>query len=404
MISLLTMITFAQNHCMQLIHVTDKDTIRQFLEVPAFIYKGDPKWIRPLDKDIEEVFGLEKNKLLRQKENQCERWILQDDSGRIIGRVAAFVNRQYRTIGDDQLTGGIGFFECINDQRAADFIFDHCKNWLQERGMGAMDGPINFGERDRWWGLLVDGFYEPLYCMNYNPPYYQQLFENYGFKLFFNQVCFALKVRDPLQQKFYDRHAALVADPAYSTRHFKKEEADKFAEDFCTVYNKAWAGHGGNKTMELRQAKKIIQSMKPVIEEKIIWFAYYNNEPIACWLNLPDLNQWFKHLNGQFGLWQKLRFLWLKKYGPCNRFVGLVFGIIPEFQGKGVDAYLIVEAANVIRKDLRYEDFEMQWIGDFNPKMTNIAQSLGTWQSRRLVTYRYLFDRTKEFKRHPILG
>jgi hypothetical protein len=45
-----------------------------------------------------------------------------------------------------------------------------------------MDGPINFGERDKFWGLLTEGFIEPLFGMNYNFPYYKDLFENYGFK------------------------------------------------------------------------------------------------------------------------------------------------------------------------------------------------------------------------------
>ena len=49
----------------------------------------------------------------------------------------------------------MGFFECINDESVAFAMFDKCKAWLQERGMEAMDGPINFGERDRWWGLVV---------------------------------------------------------------------------------------------------------------------------------------------------------------------------------------------------------------------------------------------------------
>ena len=85
-------------------------------------------------------------------------------------------------------TGGIGFFDCIDDQETANFIFDFCKNWLMERGMEAMDGPINFGERDKFWGLLIEGFHEPLYGMNFHAPYYQKLFENYGFQIYFNQL------------------------------------------------------------------------------------------------------------------------------------------------------------------------------------------------------------------------
>lgn len=389
---------------MQLIPVSDRATARRFLELPASIHKDNPRWIRPLDKDIEEVFDPEKNKLLRQKENSCERWLLEDGNGNTIGRIAAFVNKKYRNKGDEQPTGGIGFFECIHDQQAADFMFNHCRTWLQARGMEAMDGPVNFGERDRWWGLLLEGFHEPLYCMNYNPPYYRDLFEQFGFRLFFNQVCFALKVKDRPAEKFYERHARFAADPDFHSEFFRKKNADKYAEDFCTVYNKAWAGHGGNKSLELRQAKKIIQSMKPVIDEHLVWFIYYKNEPIGCWLNLPDLNQWFKRLDGKFGLWHKLKFLWIKKFGPCSRFVGVVFGIVPEFQGKGADAYMIIEGAKLIQGEMKYEDYEMQWIGDFNPKMINIAESLGTYRSRRLATYRYLFDPNREFKRHPVVG
>src|SRR5690606_11527997 len=123
----------------------------------------------------------------------------------------------------------------------------------------------------------------------------------------------------------------------------------------------------------------------------------------GVWLNLPDLNQWFRKLNGKFGLLSKLKFLWVKKTQPCDKFVGLVFGIVPEWQGKGVDSYMIIEGANVIKPKPLYEKYEMQWIGEFNPKMINVAESLGTFRSRKLTTYRYLFDRTMEFKRHPIL-
>jgi hypothetical protein len=137
----------------------------------------------------------------------------------------------------------------------------------------------------------------------------------------------------------------------------------------------------------------------------MIWFAYYNNNPIAMFVNIPDLNQWFKHLHGKFDLWHKLKFLWVKKTIKGTRFNGLVFGVVPEYQGKGIDAFLVGEAAKtVLDPSFEYYDYEMQWIGDFNPKMINVAQSLGdVRQSRKLTTYRFLFDRTKEFRRHPIL-
>jgi hypothetical protein len=378
---------------------TDADK-KLFLELPVSINRGNANWIRPLDKDIEQIFDVEQNKLFK-KGGECTRWLLKDEQGNVIGRIAAFVNKQYK---QEQPTGGIGFFECINDQQAANFMFDHCKQWLQQRGMKAMDGPINFGERERWWGLLIEGFQEPLYCMNYNPPYYKELFDNYGFEVYFEQVCFAMKVKDRLQDKFYHRYEELSQDPNYSYQHIRKSNLDKYIKDFAYIYNKAWAGHGGGKQLEERIVAKMFAQMKSVIDEDLMWYVYYKDEPIGFWINLPDLNQYFKHMNGKFGLWQKLKFLWLKSFGKCNRFVGLVFGIIPEFQGKGVDGYMIMAGAKVIQPAGKYEAYEMQWIGDFNPKMINIAESLGTYRSRKLQTLRYLFDREKEFTRHPMIG
>ena len=370
-----------------------------FLQVALDLYKNDPNWIRPLDKDIEEVFDPGKNKFIKRG-GVYARWLLKDDKNKTIGRIASFVNKQYK---NEQPTGGLGFFECINDQVCANFMFDHCKQWLQERGMEAMDGPINFGERDKWWGLVVDGFYSPLYCMNYNPPYYVQLFEHYGFRTYFNQICYGMKVKERLEEKFYHRHDEVAKDPNYKAVMIRKKEIGRFASDFTYIYNKAWAGHGGGKSLEEPVVQKMFKTMKPVMDEHITWFVYYKEEPIAMWVNLPDLNQYFKYMNGAFGLFEKLKFLLLQRFGKCDRFVGLVFGIIPEFQGKGVDGYMIIEGANVIQANAKYEDYEMQWIGDFNPKMINIAENLSKNRNRTLSTYRYLFDREKEFKRHVML-
>lgn len=388
---------------MQILPVISHSDEQLFLKVAVQLYQHDPNWIRPLDKDILEVFDETKNKAFRF--GKAIRWILLDDAGNLIGRIAAFVNKKYKSKGDEFPVGGIGFFECINNQDAADLLFDNAKHWLIQEGVEAMDGPINFGERDKWWGLLVEGFHEPLYAMNYNPSYYQQLFETYGFKTFFEQFCFGLHPKKPLQQKIWERHALIAADPAFSACHLTKNQIKKFAEDFTTIYNKAWAGHGGMKQISKEQVVLMFTKMKPVMDERILWFAYHHKEPIAFFINIPDLNQWFKYLNGKFGLLQKLYFLWIKKTKPNKKFTGLVFGVVPEFQGKGVDAFIIGESAKVLQSDaIPYTEYELQWIGDFNPKMLNIAQNLGEVHvSRKLITYRYHFDATKPVKRHPIL-
>jgi GNAT superfamily N-acetyltransferase len=387
---------------MKLIQVENQKQADLFLELPYQIYKNDPNWIAPLENEVADIFNPEKNKAFRN--GKLKRWILCDDK-KTIGRIAAFVNPKYRSKGDEFPVGGIGFFECINDQNAADLLFDVAKTWLIEAGVKAMDGPINFGERDKWWGLLVDGFHAPSYSLSYNPPYYKSLFEHYGFQLFFEQYCFGMNVKKPVQQKIIDRHKLISKDSAFSVKHLEKKDLLKYADDFASVYNQAWAGHGGMKELPKEQARILFKKMKPVMDERLIWFAYHHEKPIAIFTNLPDLNQWFKYLNGKFGIWQKLKFLVVKKIITNRKCTGLVFGIIPEFQGQGIDAYLIAEASQSLRSNsMPYEDYEMQWIGDFNPKMVNIAENLGeVTKSRTLITYRYNFNRDIPFKRHPLL-
>ncbi len=384
---------------MEITEVLTERHKKEFLQLPVTLYRDDKNWVRPLDKDVEAVFDPKQNKFFRNGE--CVRYLLYKND-KCIGRIAVFTSEKIFKK-ESQPTGGIGFFECINDQSAADFLFDHCKKWLMSKGIEAMDGPVNFGERESWWGLIVNGFTPVPYKMNYNPPYYQEMFEHYGFQTYFEQWCYSLVVSNRLDEKFYERHHEVNKNPDYRAVHLTKNNLEKYAEDFRNVYNKAWAKRGEGKELEAKQVQMFFRKMKPVIDEKVIWFVYYKNEPVAMWINLPDINQIFGKFNGRFGIIEKLRFVWLLRKRISDKFIGLVFGVVPEHQGKGVDSFMIVEGAKVIQTNHLYKDYEMQWIGDFNPKMVTIAENLGTQKSRILKTYRYLFDRSKPFERHRTL-
>jgi len=388
---------------MQLIEVTDSATAKDFLEVNALINRINPNYIRPLDKEVNEVFDPKKNKLFKQGE--AKRWIAKTDDGELVGRIAAFINTKYITKGTDFPLGGMGFFDCINDQALANLLFDAAKNWLQSKGMGAMDGPINFGDRDKWWGLMLEGFDdEPMYGMSFNPPYYESLFLNYGFQNYYNQYYYSMKVDDPLPPRFSERHAKFKAKPDYSARHVDLNQIERYAGDFATVYNAAWAQHGENKEITKEHVVKLFKTMKPIMDERTLWFAYYKEEPIAMFINIPDVNQYFKHFNGKFGIIEKLRLLWMKKMGYNKRLTGLVFGVVPKYQALGVDSFMIKECGLMIQNKGWYDQYEMGWAGEWNPKMLNVYRTLNGQPSRRMATFRYIFDRSIPFERHPVIS
>ncbi len=388
---------------MKIIEVNNKATEKHFLEVNALMNKHNPNYIRALDNEVNAVFDKTKNKNF--KYGNAIRWILKDDANKLIGRIAAFTNTKYINKGTEFATGGIGYFDCINNQDAANLLFNTAKEWLQNNGMEAMDGPINFGDRDKNWGLMVEGFdEEPVYGMSFNPEYYEKLFEGYGFKNYYNQFFYKMMVDAPLPDRFPERHAKFKAKPGYEAKHINLKNLEKHAQDFATVYNAAWAQHGENKEITKEQVLKLFNTMKPIMDERVIWFAYYKEEPIAMFINIPDINQYFKHFNGKFGLLQKLHLLWIKKTGQCKRLTGLAFGVVPKYQALGIDSFMIYECALQLQGKNWYIGYEMGWAGEWNPKMINIYKALGATPSRRMTTYRYIFNKNKyKFERHPVM-
>src|SRR5660397_1169 len=115
---------------MNLIKVTDKKTKQMFLDTARIIYKNDKTWVCPFDNDIKAVFDPDKNPY--HKHGVAERWIITDEKNRLIGRIAAFIDYNLAK-SYDQPTGGIGFFECINDRQAAFLLFNTAKEWLKEK-------------------------------------------------------------------------------------------------------------------------------------------------------------------------------------------------------------------------------------------------------------------------------
>lgn len=381
-----------------LTEVTNRKDTRGFLDFPSILYKEDKNWIRPLDKDIEKIFNPKKNKLF--KNGNAIRWVLKDINDKIVGRIAAFYNDKTAEK-HDQPTGGCGFFDCINDTNASEILFNASKEWLKNQGMEAMDGPVNFGSREHFWGCLNEGYFEPIYNMPYNHKYYNELFESYGFQNYFNQFTFHVPfARGNLDTTIYKKAARIRKDSKISFEFHDKKKASLTAINFTAIFNAAWAKFPGVKPITLNQATALFKSMKQIIDPKLILFAYHNNVPIAFFIMIPDLYQITKKFNGNFNLINKLRFLFdLKVRKLCTRAVGIIFGVIPEFQGKGIAEGMIVFYEKEISKGARYTDLEMNWIGDFNPRMISLVKQISGKLIKTHITYRYLFDRTKMFER-----
>jgi len=371
------------------IEVTGKKTSRAFLDLPKQLYRNDPNYICPLDSTIEAIFNPAIN--VFYSHGEAIRWIFNDENGNVVGRCAAFINRK-KAFNFQQPTGGMGFFECINDKKVAFYIFDTCREWLKVRGMEAMDGPINFGENDNFWGLLVDGFMPPSFGMNYNFPYYQDFFEEYGFRSYFEQVTNHLDMTVPFPERFWKIADWVRQRPGYSFTHFRWKESEKFIDDFKTIYDDAWQFHENFTPINKDVLRDQLREMKAISEEDFIWFAYHENEPIAFLVMVPDANQMLRHFKGKIGFFGKLKFLWLKKMKGFTRARITVMGIRPKYQKSGIESAIFWHMDKMMKHHPEYNEVELSWVGDFNPKMRQLHESVGGHFAKRHITYRYLFN------------
>lgn len=373
---------------MNIVEVTDKKIAKEFLALPRRLYKNDPNFISPLDKDIESVFDPKLNHF--HSHGTCKRWIAKDSSNQTVGRIAAFINYE-KNKNPDLIIGGIGFFESIEDEKTAFHLLDTAKQWLQQNNAKAMEGPINFGENDKYWGLLVEGFVPPSMGMNYNPPFYKNFFENYGFEKLYDQFTNVIHVDRPFPERFSKIADWIANKPEYKFVHFEKKNFEKFAKDFQEIYNDGWSEFENFTPIQFDTLRESFREMKPIVDEKIIWFAYHNDEPIGFVLALPDINVLLRSFKGKLNLWNKVWFFLKMKTTTIHRIRFIVMGCKKKFQNKGIESGMIKKLQVEVLPRNTIKEAELAWVGDWNAKMIAIHEATGAVREKIHRTFRYNF-------------
>jgi hypothetical protein len=382
---------------MKVVEVKTKQDKKEFINFPKELYKNDPFWVCQLDSGIESVFDPVKNHTF--KHGEAIRWILKDEDNHTIGRIAAFIDK-VRSAANRQPTGGIGFFEVVENKEAAFILFNTALEWHRSHGMEAMDGPVNFGENDNNWGLLVEGFTQPGFGMPFNKKYYRDYFEAFGFKNYFEQYSYHRAVRNSDNKivEFPERIMKIAEwlskRPGYSFQHFEFRNKEKFVKDIVEIYNSTWSVFKEDFTpLDPVILEESLEHAKLIIDEKLIWFAYFNHKPIAFFVLFPDLNQILKHLNGTMNPWNIIRFVYFKMTHEITRMRAVVGGVHPSHQNSGVESAIFFQLYKVFKKKPWFKELELSWVGDYNPRMIAIYEALGARIAKTHITYRYMINR-----------
>ncbi len=386
------------------VEVTTRSHRKAFHDFPRRLYRDDPNWVCPLGNEVEAVFDPARNPALRR--GDASRWILVDEKGVVAGRIAAFIDT-LRSKAYRQPTGGAGFFEVVNDKEAAFMLFDTAREWLAARGMEAMDAPVNLGENDVNWGLLVEGFMQQGFGMPYNKEYYRKFFEDYGFQNYFEQYSYHREVRGPDNSiTWFPERIMKIAEwiskrPGYEFRHFEFSNSDKYVNDLVEIYNDTWSVFKDDFTpLDPAHVRETMRKTRAFMDEDIIWFAYYKGKPVAFFILYPDLNQILKHLNGKMHLWNMIRFVWYRATHKMTMMRAVIGGVNPSHQNSGIESAIFLHLYNVFKRKRWYKELELSWVGDFNPRMMAIYEALGAKKAKTHITYRYMINPNIPFMRY----
>jgi hypothetical protein len=195
--------------------------------------------------------------------------------------------------------------------------------------------------------------------------------------------------------------AEWLSKTGYSFRHLRIWKKGKFGNDLVEVYNSAWSVFKEDFTpLDPELLEATFQKSKPIIDEELIWFAYFNDRPIAFFILFPDLNQIIKPFRGDLNLWNKIRFVYSKTTHKMTRMRAIVGGVNPSHQNSGVESAIFFQLYQVFKRKPWYRELELSWVGDFNPKMIAIYEALGAHRAKMHITYRYLMNEKLSFARY----
>lgn len=367
---------------------------KYFHRVLHSVYANNPHYIFPLEKEVQNVFSPQENNRFKNGEACC--YVLLENN-RPLGRIAAFIDYEHNQ-NQPYPVGGIGFFECIDRKDYAFQLFSAVENYLKLKGMKAIDGPINFGERDRFWGLLHKGFdVLPLYQENYHPPYYRQFFEAWGFRPFEQILTFRGESKNiPFQRLSAIAKRAIDRSPI-RVRPFRFAEVRDFARDFTIIYNASFQQFPHFHPLDPEEVANLMEKAKAIADPQLACLAYFDDQPAGFILLYPDINPLLKHAKGKLNAWTIPVFLLKNRMKTSFNAKGMGFGVHPDFQSKGIFAVL-VDYLSSPRNLKRYPQMFLAGIRTQNHEIRSMYKKLKVEVDRVHVSYRKMLDDTLTFE------
>ena len=362
--------------------VTTKEERKQFLEFPYTHYEDDEHWIPPLRMEQKKLIDKEKNAFYN---NGNIAMFLAEQNGKVCGRIAAIEDHRFNDFHDSNI-GFFGFFECIDDESVAKLLFKVATDWLAEKGYTDVLGPSNPSMMDEI-GILIDGFqFDPSIMMPYHKPYYDKLIKSAGMEKEMDMFAFRVTQETVSFDRMYRAEEIVKRRyPRLRIREVDMKNIEQEVETVREIFNQAWKDNWGFIPLTKEELASTANDFKMILDPKVAHIAEIAGEPIAFSIALPDLNQALKKIDGKLFPFGIFKLLWHKR--NINRIRTALMGVMPQYQGKGIDALLHKEAI-LNGREVGYKSSELSWVLETNTNMIRVAERLGAKIEKTYRMYR----------------
>lgn len=363
--------TKGKSMSINIVPVATKADLYAFIKCQWNFYRQNPNFVPPIVVDRIKLLNREKNPFFTHA--QAQEFLAYDD-GQIVGRISAIINDNHNLTHNDKV-GFFGFFESVNNQDVANILLQTAENWLKERGMDTIRGPVDLSMNDEI-GLLIDGFdLPPVIMMKYNPKYYIDLLKNYGLEEKMLLYAYRLMMKNYASDKMLRMQDIIRQRYEVTIENLNFKDKSKLRKDIQTIkdiYNQAWEKNWGFVKATEEEFDFIVDDLIQIADPNLVLIAKVKGKIAGFALALPDINQALIY-NKRGSLLGAAFHLFTKKK-KITRLRIITLGVLEEFRKTGVDAVLYYEVAERGRKRGITEG-EASWILSTNEMMNKAIQS-----------------------------
>jgi len=356
----------------------EKACQKDFLKLPWKIYSRDKNWVPPMITDVETIFDKEENIFYERGEAQA---FLARRGSEVVGRIVAAIDHRANQKHNEQ-AGFFGFFEVDRDYGAAEKLLDAARDWLVNKGMKIMRGPIAFSQLDGM-GCLVEGFeYPPAIMMPYNLSYYPEFLEKYGLEKVKDLYAYHIDARNPLPLRLEKLADHIRQKEGVVIRHLRMSRFRKEMAMIMEIINDVNREELGFTPLSNNDLKYFSAKLRAVIEPELVNFVEVEGKPVAFSMLLPDYNEVLKRFNGRIRITDMLKFYLYSKKIKSVRFT--LLGVKNTYRRRGLETLLYLESFRNA-KELGYASGELSWIPEDSMMINKAIETNG---GKRFKTYR----------------